>query len=228
MRKLNNRKFLIFIIIVQFVFLASITVAGQLLTEQALVTDFSRKDLQPSFQYLFGTDWLGRDMFVRTITGLSTSIHIGLLTASVSAVIAFILGTASATMGKAIDSFISLVIDMVMGMPHILLLILISFAVGRGFNGVVIAVSLTHWVSLARVVRAEVLQLKESQYIKISEKLGISKFKIVLTHMIPHLLPQFIVGLILLFPHAILHESSITFLAGPYPLFFTMTPILNV
>ena len=99
-----------------------------------------------------------------------------------------------------------------MGVPHILLLILISVALGKGFKGVVVGVALTHWPSLARLIRAEVIQLKESPYIQIAEKLGKSKWYIAKKHMLPHLLPQLIVGLVLLFPHAILHESSITFL----------------
>lgn len=93
-----------------------------------------------------------------------------------------------------------------------MLLILISYAFGKGFKGVVIGVALTHWTSLARLIRSEVLQLKEATYIKVAEKLGKSKMEIAWKHMVPHLLPQFLVGLILLFPHAILHEASITFL----------------
>ena len=93
-----------------------------------------------------------------------------------------------------------------------MLLILISVAVGKGVKGVVIGVALTHWPSLARLIRAEVLQIKESPYIQIAEKLGKSKWYIARKHIIPQLLPQFIVGLILIFPHAILHESSVTFL----------------
>ena len=93
-----------------------------------------------------------------------------------------------------------------------MLLILISFAAGKGLTGVILGVSLTHWTSLARVIRAEVLQLKESTYIRTAEKLGHSKWSIAKKHMLPHLIPQFLVGLVLLFPHAILHEASITFL----------------
>ena len=76
----------------------------------------------------------------------------------------------------------------------------------------IVGVALTHWTSLARLIRGEVLQLKESEYIQIAEKLGHSKMRIAWKHMFPHLLPQFLVGLVLMFPHAILHESSITFL----------------
>ncbi|RGZ01927.1 ABC transporter permease [Clostridium sp. AM58-1XD] len=193
-------------------FLAFITLLGQYWREAALATDFSEKNVLPGLRHAFGTDWMGRDMFKRTVTGLSLSIRIGLLTAAVSAVLAFLLGTGAAVMGKRADGLICGLIDVIMGIPHILLLILISYACGRGFWGVVIGVSLTHWTSLARLIRGEVLQLKESNYVKIAERLGHGKWHIAFRHMAPHLLPQFVVGLILLFPHAILHEASITFL----------------
>lgn len=193
-------------------FLAAVTVGGLFCKDLAQATDFSQKNLLPCLAHPFGTDWLGRDMFVRTLRGLSLSILIGVAAASVSAAAALILGIAAATLGKGVDSVITWFIDLVMGIPHILLLILISVAMGKGLTGVVVGVALTHWTSLARVIRGEVLQLKESQYIKIAEKLGHSRLHIAVKHMMPHLLPQFLVGLILLFPHAILHESSITFL----------------
>ena len=117
-----------------------------------------------------------------------------------------------ATLGKKVDSAISFAIDTVMGIPHILLLLLISYAMGKGLKGVIAGVALTHWTSLARLIRGEVMQLRESEYIQIAGKLGLGKWEIAKKHIVPHVLPQFIVGLVLLFPHAILHESSITFL----------------
>lgn len=208
----NRRKAMVVLLALAAVLMNVIAVGGQLLAEEAMVTDFSRKNLAPSFRYLFGTDWMGRDMFVRTLTGLSISIRIGLLTACVSAVIAFLMGTAAACLGKAADGAVGLLIDLVMGIPHILLLILISFAMGKGELGVLVGISLTHWTSLARLLRGEVLQLRESQYIKTAAKLGEGKAVIAFKHMMPHLLPQLLVGVVLLFPHAILHEASITFL----------------
>ena len=100
----------------------------------------------------------------------------------------------------------------VMGIPHIILLILISYALGKGFVGVTVGVALTHWPSLARVIRAEVLQLKDSTFVAAARRLGVSNARIALRHMLPYVLPQFVVGLILLFPHAILHEAAVTFL----------------
>ena len=213
----NRRKAMAVLLAVSVILLAAIAIAGQVLREQALATDFTRKNLPPSLAYPFGTDWMGRDMFVRSLTGLSISIRIGLLAACFSAVVAFIMGTMAACLGRATDAVIGGIIDLVMGIPHILLLILISFAVGKGFWGVLIGVSLTHWTSLARLLRGEVMQLRESQYIQVAKKLGKGRLYIALKHMTPHLLPQLFVGMVLLFPHAILHEASITFLGFGLP-----------
>ena len=213
----NKRKTMLLLAVAAVAVLAAITAAGQWLADEALVTDFSRKNLPPSLRYPFGTDFMGRDMFVRTVAGLSMSIRIGLITAAVSALVACALGLAAATLGRAADGLVVGLIDLVMGIPHILLLVLISFAVGKGFWGVVVGISLTHWTSLARLIRGEVLQLKESQYIKIAKKLGEGTLAIAIRHMVPHLLPQLFVGLVLMFPHAILHEASITFLGFGLP-----------
>lgn len=198
-------------------FLFAITVLGTLLGDKAITTDFTQKNLLPQLSHSFGTDWLGRDMLSRTLKGMSISIYIGLFASSISAVIAAVLGTAAATLGKKVDAVITWFIDLVMGIPHLLLLILISYALGRGTFGVVVAVSISHWPVLTRIIRGEILQLKEANYIKIAEKLGQSKLKIVVKHMLPHVFPQFLVGLVLLFPHAILHEAALTFLGFGLP-----------
>lgn len=212
MKMWNRRQRILIGLGFSVVFLAAICIWGSMSTEEARVTDFTRKNIAPCLEYIFGTDWLGRDMLARTLKGLSISILIGILAAVVSAAVALILGIASAAMGKTVDTVISFCIDLIMGIPHMLLLILISVALGKGLKGVIIGVALTHWPSLARLIRAEVIQLRESPYIQISRKLGKSSWYIARKHMLPHLVPQFIVGLVLMFPHAVLHESSITFL----------------
>ena len=212
MRHWNGRKNALFLLVAAAVVLCAVAVAGGLLSGQAMVTDFTRKNLAPGGQFLFGTDWMGRDMLSRTLTGLSLSIRIGLLTAAVSAVIALVLGVASAVLGGWVDAVISWCIDLVMGIPHILLVMLISLAFGKGFVGVVAGVALSHWPSLARVIRGEVLQLRGAVYVRTAEKLGVSRLTIARRHLLPHLLPQFLTGLVLQFPHAILHEASVTFL----------------
>lgn len=217
MKITNRRRKMVLWMVLTVLLLTGVTAAGWLVGEKASVTDFSRKNLAPCLAYPFGTDFMGRDMFLRTLAGISSSIRLGLITAAVSAVIAFFMGMASAVLGRTADALISGLIDLIMGIPHILLLILISYACGKGFWGVTVGISLTHWTSLARLIRGEVLQLKESNYIKIASRLGHGKLKAAAVHMTPHLLPQLITGLVLMFPHAILHEASITFLGFGLP-----------
>ena len=119
----NQRTKTLILLAVAVFYLAGVAVWGLVGRESALVTDFSRKNLTPSLSYLFGTDWLGRDMLARTVTGLSISIIIGVCAAAVSAVIAGLLGVAAATLGKKVDAVITWLIDLIMGIPHILLLI---------------------------------------------------------------------------------------------------------
>lgn len=216
-KSFNQRSQTIVYLAFASIFLFAITVFGTLLGDMAVTTNFTQKNLLPELSHPFGTDWLGRDMLSRTLKGMSISIYIGLFASSISAVIAAVLGAAAATLGKKVDTVITWFIDLVMGIPHLLLLILISYALGRGTFGVVVAVSISHWPVLTRIIRGEILQLKEANYIKIAEKLGQSKYKIVMKHMLPHVFPQFLVGLVLLFPHAILHEAALTFLGFGLP-----------
>lgn len=197
--------------------LVIVTVSGIMLSGEAALTDFAQKALPPSLGHPFGTDAMGRDMLARTLAGLSTSILIGLVAALASTVIAVFLGTAAALGGRRVDAIVSWFTDLMMGIPHIVLLILISFALGKGAWGVTIGVALTHWPQLARIVRAEILQCKESGFVAVAAKLGQSRWSIAVKHMVPFVLPQLMVGLILTFPHAILHEAAITFLGFGLP-----------
>lgn len=208
----NRRTWTLAIIIAAIVILIGVAAAGVFMLPDAYATNFENKNLPPSFSHLFGTDWMGRDMLARTIKGLSTSILIGVLAAGISSVIAVILGTLSAVMGKKVDQAVLWLIDMVQGIPHLILLMLISFMLGKGLQGVMVGIAVSHWPNLARVVRAEVLAVKNAQFVQASRKMGRSRLFIAVRHILPHVVPQYIVGLILLFPHAILHEASITFL----------------
>ncbi len=214
---LPNRKLTAVVAGVAALILLVVVVAGALLMPAAMQTDFAQKNLPPSFVHPFGTDWMGRDMLVRTVAGLSLSILVGLGAAVASSLIALVLGSIAALGGKRADAVVTWLIDLMMGIPHIILLILISFALGRGFVGVTVGVALTHWPSLTRVIRAEILQCKESGFVMVARKLGVPRWRIAKDHMLPAVLPQFLVGLILMFPHAILHEAAITFLGFGLP-----------
>ena len=189
-------------------FFILIIIAGSLIDPESFSIDLINKNQSPSIHHFFGTDWIGRDMFFRTLKGLSISMKIGVLSSVISGVIAVILGIIGPTCGKRIDSIITWFIDLVLSVPHTLIIILISMAAGGGLKGIVLGVSLTHWTSLTRIIRAEVMQVKEAEYTKIARNFGKSNLYIAKNHIIPQLL----VGIVLIFPHAILHEASVTFL----------------
>lgn len=190
---------------------------GFQLKDAACVTDFSQKSLVPSMFHPFGTDWMGRDMLVRVAAGLSTSIAVGLAAAALSALIALALSLFATLGGPKADAAVAWMVDLMMGIPHIVLLILVSYALGKGAVGIIVAVAVTHWPSLTRVLRAEILQLRQSHFVAAARKLGASRLQIAARHMVPYVLPQLIVGFVLLFPHAILHEAAITFLGFGIP-----------
>ena len=197
--------------------LAVIYIAGRICYEDALVVDFSVKNLAPCVRHPFGTDWMGRDMLCRTLAGLSLSIGMGVASATLSSVIAVLLSALCVLGGRRADDAVSLLTDVVLGIPHILLLILISYALGRGALGVAVGVAVTHWPSLSRVLRLEMRQCMERPYAKAARRLGANRWDIFRTHLVPAVLPQLFVGLALTFPHAILHEASITFLGFGLP-----------
>lgn len=207
---LNLRQKTLLTIALTGLLLAVIFISGMMI-DANLPTDFSIKMRPPSFDHIFGTDWMGRDMFIRTLKGLSLSIMIGLAASVLSSIIATILAFI-ASMNKFCDEFVSWLIDLFASIPHILLIMMISIGLGKGAFGVMMAVAFTHWVNLTRVLRAEVLQINTSEYVALSKRFGKSKLWIARQHILPLVLSQIFVGTLLVFPHAIMHESSVTFL----------------
>lgn len=208
----GNRRRTVARLVAACALLLLVVVCGGVLRPQATATDFAQKNLAPCLAHLFGTDWMGRDMLARTVTGLSTSVWVGLAASVCSGAIALVLALVSALGGQAADAAVGWLIDLVMGVPHMVLLILVSYGLGRGFWGVTLAVALTHWGSLARVLRAEAIQIRDQPYLRLAQAAGASRSRIAFAHVMPAVLPQLIVGLVVAFPHAILHEASITFL----------------
>lgn len=182
-----------------------------LIDSNNILTNFSIINQPPSFEHIFGTDWMGRDMFVRTLKGLGLSIQIGAGASILSSIIAVTLAILS-SFNKYLDTAVSWIVDVFLSVPHILLIILISIGLGGGAFGVTIAVAFTHWTSLTRVLRAEIKQIQTQDFVKLSGKLSKSKWWIARKHILPLTITQIIVGTILIFPHAIMHEASVTFL----------------
>ena len=217
MKKLNRRAKTLLLCLCLGLLLLLVYISGLLIPEEAYAPDFMAARLSPSLRHPFGTDTLGRDLFWRTVKGLSVSLTVGIAASCISAVAALFIGIAAAVGSKRVDGFISWIIDLVMGVPHTVLIILISFVMGRGLKGLLVGIACTHWCSLARLIRSEVMQLRAKDYVAVSRRLGKSGGWILVNHLLPHLLPQFIVGLILMFPHAILHEAAVSFLGFGLP-----------
>ncbi|MBU4533878.1 MAG: ABC transporter permease [Eubacteriales bacterium] len=210
--RLNRRQRTLLVIVLSAALLLSVVAGGLLLGNEMLTTNLDQRNLSPSLEHPFGTDWLGRDMLARTLKGLTLSLVVGVLASTVSVLIALTLGMAAATFGRAVDGAVTWLVDLFLSVPHLVVLILIAFTLGGGTKGVILAVALTHWPSLTRVIRAEVLQLRTAEFVQVSRRLGRTRWWIATRHLLPHLVPQILVGLVLLFPHAILHEAAITFL----------------
>ncbi|MDR2613515.1 MAG: ABC transporter permease [Deltaproteobacteria bacterium] len=211
-REWNLHKQLVLVCLVAAAVLGCIIVTNIVITEKGLAINIADAEQAPSLEYVFGTDWLGRDMFTRTMIGLKNSLVVGLLASFLSVVIAFLLAFTSIFNSRRLDSVLNLAIDLCLGVPHLVLMVMISAAMGGGKTAVVVAVALTHWPSLTRLIRAEILQLRNEHYIGVARKMGKSPLFITVRHILPHLLPVIMVQAVLLFPHAILHEAAVTFL----------------
>ena len=199
-------------------FIFGILVWGMTMPESAYAVDYGQKNLVPSAAHPFGTDHMGRDMLLRSVKGMSISLQIGIAAAFVSSCIALVLGTLSAAFGGKVDQFVLWLVDLCMGVPHILLILMISVMMGGGIMGVSVGVIVTHWPRLTRIIRAEVMQLRTQPYILAARQYGYSWMTVARRHFVPHVLPQYIIGLVLLFPHAIMHEAGISFLGYGLPL----------
>ena len=192
--------------------LAAVLIGGASIDGGSFAAKLELRNASPSLAHPFGTDWLGRDMFARTLKGLALSIGVGLAAAAGSAAVALAVGLTAAVMGKAADRVMTWLADLFLSVPHLVSLILISFALGGGFAGVTAGIALTHWPSLARVIRAEAMQLRSADYVQAARRMGKSRRWIAAKHMLPHLAPHVLVGMLVMFPHAVLHEAAVTFI----------------
>lgn len=214
---LNRRTQALILTMILAVVVLLVYVLGILIPGEAVATDFAHAKHPPSLAHPFGTDNLGRDLLMHTLKGMSVSMTVGIAASCVSAAAAVLIGIAAAAGSRIVDGAVNWLIDLMMGIPHTVFIILISFSLGRGLKGLLVGIAATHWTGLARLIRGEVLQLRSQHYIAVSRRLGKPGWWILLHHLLPHLAPQFLVGLVLMFPHAILHEASISFLGYGLP-----------
>jgi peptide/nickel transport system permease protein len=162
--------------------------------------------------YWLGTDTFGRDILSRLLVGVRVSLAVGLITVLISLSIGIILGASAGYYGGKTDNVIMWFINVIWSMPTLLLVFGITLTLGKGFWQIFIAVGLTMWVSVARVVRGQVLALRELEYIQAAKALGLKNFRIIIRHILPNVLGPVIVIAAANFASAIIIEAGLSFL----------------
>ena len=182
----------------------------------------------PNIKHIMGTDRLGRDLFSRILYGARMSISVGIFTAVSALIIGTIYGAISGYIGGRIDNFMMRVVDVIYSLPDLLLIILITVILGRGWISIFLALSLVSWVTVARLIRGEVLRLKEMHFIESVKALGANHERILLIHILPNTLGILIVTLTFRCAAAILAESTLSFIGlGLAPPFASWGTLAN-
>ncbi|PRB69212.1 ABC transporter permease subunit [Arthrobacter sp. MYb213] len=171
----------------------------------------------PSLEHLFGTDQLGRDLWVRSAQALRLSLLLALTSAVASTLIGVGVGVLVAYAGGIIDRLAMRLVDALNAVPHLLLSVVVLSMWPGHWWAIVAAIALTHWTQVARIVRARLISERESQYVALSCAAGARPTAIWVNHLIPAVAPQAAIALVLQLPHAIWHESALSFLGVGLP-----------
>jgi len=163
-------------------------------------------------RYLLGTDPMGRDLLSRMIIGARVSISVGFISISISLILGIFLGAVSGYFRGWVDALVMWLINVIWSIPSLLLVIAITFALGKGFWQIFIAVGLTMWVEVARVVRGQVLSIREKEYVEAARALGFGHTRIIFRHILPNVMAPVIVISAANFASAILLEAGLSFL----------------
>ena len=166
----------------------------------------------PSAEHWLGTDEFGRDVFTRIIYGSRVSLMVGLVAESIAVAIGLIVGAVAGFYGGKVDAVLSRIIEIFASFPHILFAIVVMFVLGTGIINVFIAVGVVGWTGLARVIRSQIMQLKQKEYVEAARASGGRNMQIIFRHLIPNCLSTIIVVATMNIPSDIMYEASLSFL----------------
>ena len=165
----------------------------------------------PSLNHFFGTDNFGRDIFVRVLYGARISLAVGFLASFISLFIGVIYGGISGFSGGKIDNIMMRIVDVIYSVPMMIYVILLMVVVGSGLKSIFITLGISYWAPMARIVRAEILRLKNEEFILAAKVIGASPKRILLRHLIPNAMGPILVTLTFSIPGAIFTEAFLSF-----------------
>jgi oligopeptide transport system permease protein len=195
------------------VFLIFMAIAGPIISPYTyFTTDLPNNNLAPSAEHWFGTDDLGRDMFERTWYGARISLFIGIVAALIDLTIGIIWGGIAGYFGRKVDEVMMRICDILYGIPYLLVVIMLMVIMEPGLKTIIIALTVTGWIPMARIVRGQVLQLKEQEYILAARSLGANSGRLLFKHLIPNAMGPIIITMTLTVPTAIFTEAFLSFL----------------
>ena len=175
-------------------------------------THLPLKNSPPSSQFWFGTDELGRDIFCRIWWGARTSLSVGISAAIIDMAIGVFVGSTAGFLGKKWDTLIMRIADILHSIPYLLVVILLAVMIGSGMTSILIALTITGWIPMARIVRGQIIQLKHLEYAEAAYALGASPARILWHHLLPNVSGPIITTMTFTIPAAIFAESFLSFL----------------
>jgi oligopeptide transport system permease protein len=207
----ENKLSMIGLFIIVFITLAAIF--GPMLSKYNYFSqDFSVANQGPSIAHWFGTDGFGRDMFTRILYGARISLTVGFAASILNVTIGVLYGGISGYLGGKVDSFMMRIVDIIYSIPMMIYVILLMLVLGAGLKSIIIALAISNWTSMARIVRAQILSLKQQEFVLAAKTIGASGFRILLRHLIPNSMGPIIVTLTLAIPSAIFNEAFLSFI----------------
>ncbi len=175
-------------------------------------TNLAMKNLPPSAQHWFGTDDLGRDVFTRVWYGARISLTVGIIAATVDLILGVAWGSIAAFSGGTADEIMMRIADLIYGLPNLLVVILLMVVMGSGLLPIIAALTIFGWITMARIVRSQILQIKQKEYVLAAIALGASFPRILFKHLIPNAMGPIIITMTLTIPAAIFSEAFLSFL----------------
>lgn len=180
-------------------------------------THLNLKNHPPSLQFVFGSDELGRSICGRIWYGARISLFIGFTAAFIDMIIGVVVGGIAGLIGGKVESFVMRVLDILHSIPKLMIVILLMVLMGQGIFTLILAMTLTGWINMARIIRGQILQLKEQDFILAAKVLGASHTRIFFKHLLPNLFGTIITTVTLTIPPAIFTEAFLSFLGLGIP-----------